>query len=146
MRARKFFRSEKATVLVEFAMVMPIFLLIAWCVIDFARAYYTLNSLSAAVREGARTAAVQKIATPEEEAESVTITKNRVSSAFNAFGGSPIPPDSIKVNFDVPGGTVTVQVKGYTWVTSTPINIINGGQIVMTRTASFRLERDDPSS
>lgn len=146
MKVRKFVRSEKATVLVEFAMVLPIFLLIAWCVIDFARAYYTLNSLSAAVREGARTAAVQKYSTTAERDASIALTKTRVSNAFNSFGGAAIPPDSIKVTPDVPGGTVTVQVKGYTWATSTPINIINGGKIIMTRTAVFRLERDTPSA
>ena len=142
MRARKFFRSEKATVLVEFAMVLPIFLLIAWCVIDFARAYYTLNSLSAAVREGARVAVVGKdYGNSADSAAGVAAAKARVTQAFNSFGGSPIPPDSIKVVPDTVAGTVTVTVKGYTWNTSTPINIINGGQIIMTRTATFRIER-----
>jgi Flp pilus assembly protein TadG len=142
MRARRFFRSEKATVMVEFAMVLPIFLLIAWAVIDFARAYYTLNSLSAAVREGARVAAVGKDYTnTADSAAGVAAAKARVTATFNAFGGSPIPPDSIKVIPNTGAGTVTVQVKGYTWATSTPINVINGGQIIMTRTATFRLER-----
>lgn len=142
MRARRFCRSEKATVMVEFAMVLPIFLLVAWCVIDFARAYYTLNSLSAAVREGARVAVVGKDYTvTADSAAGVAAAKARVTSAFNSFGGTAIPPDSIKVIPDNTAGTVTVTVKGYTWNTSTPINVINGGKIIMTRTATFRMER-----
>lgn len=142
MRARRFCRSEKATVMVEFAMVLPIFLLVAWCVIDFARAYYTLNSLSAAVREGARVAVVGKDYTvTADSAAGVAAAKARVTSAFNSFGGAAIPPDSIKVIPDNTAGTVTVTVKGYTWNTSTPINVINGGKIIMTRTATFRMER-----
>ena len=142
MKARKFLHSEKATVLVEFAMVLPIFLLVAWCVIDFARAYYTLNSLSAAVREGARVAVVGKDYTnTADSAAGVAAAKARVTTSFNSFGGPAIPPDSIKVTPDVTAGTVTVTVKGYTWSTSTPINIINGGKIIMTRTATFRIER-----
>ena len=146
MRARRFFRSEKGTVMVEFAMVLPIFLLIAWCVIDFARAYYTLNSLSAAVREGARVAAVKDFSNATDSTAGVAAAKARVSAAFNAFGGAPIPVDSIKVTPDVANGRVTVRVKGYTWATSTPINVINGGQIVMTRSATFRLELADPGT
>jgi Flp pilus assembly protein TadG len=40
--------------LLEFAMVLPILLLIVGGVIEFGRAYYQYNTLSKAVREGAR--------------------------------------------------------------------------------------------
>src|SRR5688500_9941943 len=132
-------RCEAGTVLVEMAMVLPIFLLIAWCVIDFGRAFYTNNSLATAVREGARVAAVLPYGV--DSAASVTEIKAKVAQAFNSFGGTAIAPDSIKVTRP-DEGTVRVQVKGYVWKTSTPINVISGGQIVMTKTATFRWEFD----
>lgn len=136
-------RSETGSAMVEFAMVLPIFLLIAWCVIDFARAFYTSNSLSAAVREGARTAAVGNYfdGTPADSAAGVAAAKDRVIQTFNSFGGPAITPDSIKVELYETLGKVTVKVKGYVWSTTTPINVINGGQVIMTKTATFRLER-----
>lgn len=141
MRRPGNWRSERGSIMVEFAMVLPIFLLIAWCVIDFARAFYTSNSLAAAVREGARTGAVYDYQDPPDSTNGIAAAKARVAQTFNSFGGSPITPDSIKVILDEPGGRLSVQVKGYVWSTSTPINVISGGQIVMTRTATFRLER-----
>ena len=49
--------------LVEFALVLPAFLLIALVVIDAGRAVYTWNTVSQAAREGARRAAVLASAT-----------------------------------------------------------------------------------
>ena len=45
--------------LVEFALVLPVFLLILFGVIDGARLIYTNSQLSQAAREGARVAAVE---------------------------------------------------------------------------------------
>lgn len=140
---RRRVNDESGSAMVEFSMILPIFLLVAWCVVDFARAFYTSNSLSAAVREGARTAAVGNYfdGTQSDSANAVAAAKARVTQTFNSFGGPAITPDSIKVNTDEGAGLVTVQVKNYIWSTSTPINVISGGQIKMTRTATFRLER-----
>ncbi len=128
--------------LVEFAITIPILLLIVWCIVDFARAYYTVNSLATAVREGARFAAVQvSPAGKESQIDSV------VMQAFNAFGGPPIPctrpcPGVINViDLSATQGNVTVEVKNYQWLTTTPINFIAGGQILMTRKSTFRWER-----
>lgn len=141
MRRAGNWRSERGSIMVEFAMVLPIFLLIAWCVIDFGRAFYTSNSLSAAVREGARTAAIYDYNNPGDSTAGIAAAKARVAATFNSFGGSPVATDSIKVILDKGAGKLSVQVKGYVWSTSTPINVISGGKIVMTRTATFRLER-----
>ncbi len=124
----------------EFAITMPILLLVVWTVIDFARAFYASNSLSAAVREGARYAAVQ----PNPTA-STTAIKTKVQQAYNAFGGNPIPSGQIFLydSSTTAAGNVTIKVQGYVWRTSTPINYIPGGQILMTRAAKFRYERED---
>ena len=47
-------RKQKGQSLVEFALVVPFLLLVAVGTIEIGRAYFTYNTLSKAVREGAR--------------------------------------------------------------------------------------------
>jgi len=138
MLFRKLRKAEDGAVLVEAAFVLPILLLIVWVIIDFARAFYTVNSLATAVREGARVAAVY-----EDPAANETAIKNRVKAAFNAFGGPPLTDAQIIViDETTTDGEVTVRVHEYEWLTTTPITFISGGRILMTREATFRWERE----
>lgn len=50
----------KAQALVEFALVLPIFLLILFVIFDFGRAIYAYNAISNAAREGGRTAIINQ--------------------------------------------------------------------------------------
>ena len=52
-------KSERGAALVEFALVVPFLMLIMCATIDFGLAVYTLNNLTAAVREGGRFAATR---------------------------------------------------------------------------------------
>jgi hypothetical protein len=145
MAFRRFREREDGAILVEFAIVIPILLLVVWAIIDFARAYYTINSLATAVREGARVAAVQQCpGSPDTQAN---IIKPRVQAAFNAFGGPALGAGQIFIEpSGVCGpddGLITVEVRDYEWLTTTPINLISGGKILMTRRAHFRWERFD---
>src|SRR4029079_1660321 len=51
-------RSERGAALVEFALVVPLLMLMMCATIDFGLAVYTLNNLTAAAREGGRYGAV----------------------------------------------------------------------------------------
>ena len=142
MRIRDW-KSERGNALVEFAIVLPIFLFIVWAVVDFGRAFYTANSLAAAVREGARFAAVKDwppTATAAQAQINSDSVKMRVKNAFNAFGGVPI--DTAKVVVTQPGanGQITVEDTAYTWTTSTPLSVITGATIKMRKKAVFRWE------
>jgi Flp pilus assembly protein TadG len=143
MRYQGHLKSEKGAVLVEMAIALPLLLLLVWCMIDFARAYYTSNSLSTAVREGARFAAVQS-----DPGGSAAAIKAKVKQSFNAFGGDTILDaaiivlDSSRIPVGNERGKVTVQVKNYDWFSSTPVKIFTGGKITMTRQATFRWERE----
>jgi Flp pilus assembly protein TadG len=138
MRVAKRRRGARGAVMVELAVAMPVLVLIVWGAIDFARAYYTANSLATAVREGARYAAVFDSVT--KNAGSI---KAKVKSSFQAFGGDTIPTASIAViDSSLTGGYVAVQVTNYQWLATTPLNIFTGGQILMTRRAVFRWERE----
>jgi Flp pilus assembly protein TadG len=56
-RYRRF--EEVGQGLVEFALILPIFLLLIFALVDFGRAFFTWQVVTNAAREGARAAAVQ---------------------------------------------------------------------------------------
>ncbi len=124
----------------EFAITLPVLLFVLWLVVDFARLYYTSNSLSTAVREGARFAAVQVSPTASNAA-----IKTKVKTAFQAFGGPAVTDAQIVVDSTVSGGaitSVTVTVNSYPWTKVTPIVLFTGGKVLITRKAQFRYERE----
>ena len=142
---RRRFRSEEGAALVEFAIAVPVLLLIVWCMVDFSRAFYTSNSLATAVREGARYASSRKDFTSAD----IDSIKKRTRAAFNAMDGDPLTDAIITVTPPTPtSGQVSVEVgpalagKYYTWRSTTPLNLFAAGQIHMTRKATFRWERD----
>jgi Flp pilus assembly protein TadG len=51
---RKTFRRRDGQAVVEFALVLPVFILLVFGAIEFGRAYYDLHLLTNAAREGAR--------------------------------------------------------------------------------------------
>jgi Flp pilus assembly protein TadG len=56
---RRFRETEAGQSLVEFTMILPIFLVLMFGLVDFGRAFYTWLLVTNAAREGARVAAVQ---------------------------------------------------------------------------------------
>lgn len=73
--------------ILEFAMVLPLMLLIVFGIIEFGRAYYQYNTLTKAIRDGARYMSKHIYSTTYE-----TSTKNLVVYG-NTFGtGTPILP------------------------------------------------------
>jgi len=87
-------RNEKGAAIVEFALVVPLLLLLLWGIVDIGRAFYTLNNLASAVREGARTAAV--MATDPTTVANKTIIKSTVTTAFKPIGPA-LTTDSVFV-------------------------------------------------
>ncbi|MGG2025715.1 TadE/TadG family type IV pilus assembly protein [Gottfriedia sp. S16(2024)] len=53
-------KSEKGQSLVEFALVVPVLILLLFGILDFGRVYYTYLTLDHAGREAARTASIGK--------------------------------------------------------------------------------------
>jgi Flp pilus assembly protein TadG len=148
---------ERGAAAVEFALVVPIFLVIVFGMVDFTRAYYTQSAIAAAVREGARMASVQK--NPVSTA-SQALVKQRVRTFVVPFGNDAIPLTSITVQMVGTNGTtvcafvidetecpnVRVQVSNYNFKYYTPISrIANSGSKTkpITRAAVFRFERNN---
>lgn len=138
MRSGGGWTREDASALVEFAIAVPLLLLVVWCMVDFSRAYYTSNSLATAVREGARFAAVQQ--DPTAAAAQIDSVVRR---AFTPLGGDTLTNSKINLtDSSATGGYVAVTVSNYNWVKVTPLTLFTGGVIQMTRRARFRWERE----
>jgi uncharacterized protein (UPF0333 family) len=83
-------RRESGQVLVEFALILPVFILLVVGVIDFGFAFNTWNSAQNAAREGARFAAVSN---------SAPSIKTR---AIAADGGIGLAPGSVTLSCNRP--------------------------------------------
>jgi TadE-like protein len=119
-------RGRKGQALVEFALILPIFAMMVFGVIEFGRAFYTVHMLSNAAREGARTASLPDKTVTEVMAriqESVAIARLDTSrmgtptitiipaSALPSDDGSlPLPDAPIALADAAPGDRCSVTV------------------------------------
>jgi Flp pilus assembly protein TadG len=131
-----FRRDERGALIVEFGLIVPILFLLVFGIVDFGRAYFTMNNLAAAVREGARYGAV--LEKPETAPWPDSIKQHVVNFSYT-FGGAQLGTPNVSVVVD-PGNTVTVTAK-YTFRTITPlVNLIGLDSIPMQQKAVFRIE------
>jgi hypothetical protein len=137
MRSRALLREDEGAAVVEFALVLPIFLLIVFGIIDFGRAFYTVNNIISAVREGSRYGAI--LAAPMSTAGQREI-RDRVRSVSQPFGGDTLQDAQIEIDFD--GELLTVRVEKYPFRPLTPLATTLGlATWPITRQATFRWER-----
>lgn len=132
-------RAHDGAAMVEFAIVLPVFLLITWGVIDFGRLFFISNSLANAAREGGRYAAV--LADPVLDASAV---KQKVKASFSPFGGDSLTDAEISVDTTTISGGVVVTISNYPAPVLTPLSSLIGTTSQMTRSATFRRERSAP--
>src|SRR5688572_13085147 len=138
MRARSLIRDEEGAAVVEFALVMPILALIVFGIIDFGRAFYTVNNIISAVREGSRYGAI--LSAPMSTTGQREI-RDRVRNVSQPFGGDTLRDEHIEIEF--PNGEfVRVRVENYPFRPLTPIaSALGVGTWPITRQATFRWER-----
>jgi Flp pilus assembly protein TadG len=142
MRIRVFARSDSAAALVEFAIVLPILLLIVFGIVDFGRALYTANNLTSAVREGARLASTQISPDPTTAASKTAVT-NAVKNYVIAISASAPVPTVTETFSGAPPTmqSITVQITSYPFTPITPLaGLIGLGTISMSPSATFRWE------
>jgi Flp pilus assembly protein TadG len=135
-RVRRFRRTRRGAVIVEFALVVPFLFLIVFGIIDFSRAYAQLNNINSSLREGARFGAAQ-------QNPSITDIKTEITR-FSSAWGNPINTSLVTVNVGPPD--IVVSVTNYPITLPTLgafLNILNR-QITVSRTVSFRWERSCP--
>jgi Flp pilus assembly protein TadG len=111
MKMRKLFLGDKdGQSIVEFALVLPILLLVLFGVTEFGRAIMVTNVLNTASREGARLAAVSSVG------DSLSV-RDRVLEVLNAAN---IEAKTIDIQVSALEKTVTVTV-------STDFKVLSGG-------------------
>lgn len=125
---------EKGQNLVEFALILPFFLLLVLGMVEFGRGWMTRNILTGAARDGARVAAVQ-LNLGQSQAQGIS----RVNALLMPTG---ITPDSVVV--DDPGGVIPSIRVIVTF--SYPVFILNfipglGPSVALTGEATMRRER-----
>jgi Flp pilus assembly protein TadG len=116
--------------MVEFALILPFLLVIIWGIVDISRAFQAIDSLTSAVREGARAAAVTS-SRPDTGVTAAAIQQIVVTD-FTPMG-APLVPDSVHVAWD--GTQVTVSAS-YVFQALTPLLWTP----TISRTAVFRWE------
>jgi len=128
---------EDGQSLVEFALVIPIFLLVLFAIVDFGMAFHAWITVTNSAREGARVGAVR--ATSGEIEQRVRDTATSLDQANLTVGVSNAEGQ--------PGESVVVDVS-YDYSLMTPLadllNMVSGGSIPATlglsSTADMRLE------
>ncbi len=122
----------------EFALVAPLLFVIVFAIIDFSRAYYTLNDLTAAVREGARYAsALDNPGDPRRQDEVRAVVKNFALT----FGQASVDDSQIEVTFE-DNQRVSVVIREYPFEFITPLPGLMGlSDVQFTRVAVMKWER-----
>lgn len=140
LRKQRARSNRRGAVIVEFALVVPFMVLIAFGVIDFSRAYGQMNALDSALREGARFASRWR---DFAVGDYVTDTKTRVQQyattyGFNGLDLNLVGVDTTQVNGIVEYVTVTVAAHPI----PLPIlsNFLGVPALSITRSVSFRWE------
>jgi Flp pilus assembly protein TadG len=136
---RKLVRRESGAAMVEFALVAPLLILFATGVIDLGRAFKQYNTLSQAVRDGARFAATHpKVAT----ATLATRVRARVDSTFRDEAGASKPSTNATLTCSNANNyQYTVTVTSYAYDPLTPF--IPASALQFTASAVFR-KQDAP--
>jgi Flp pilus assembly protein TadG len=141
------FRSERGAALVEFALVVPFLMIMMCATIDFGLCVWTLNNLTAAVREGGRYGAV--LDGPTWAASGGATAQNLVRDrVYNYLVGtnSGLTAAQVKAlitvsNPDATTKNITVRITGYPYRPMTPLASLMGLQTInLSRTAIFRHE------
>ena len=147
--ARSVRRHDRGQSLVEFALILPILVLLLMGVFDFGRAIYAFNTVSNAAREGARTAIVD-----QSSVAGVPAAATEAANHATALGLDPSDLANVDVQYLMPdltpgclsldiGCVAQVRVQ-YKFVPITPIigNIL--GPITVSSTTQMPIERTNP--
>ena len=140
-------RSQRGAALVEFALVVPFLMIMMCATIDFGLCVWTLNNLTAAVREGGRYGATLTTQTwaMNGGATAQGLVRDRVYNFIvgmnNGLTAAQTKALITVSNPDAATRNITVQITGYPYRPVTPLASLMGLQTInLNRTAIFRHE------
>lgn len=117
---RKHTNREKGAAMVEFAIILPVLLLLVFGIIEFGRAYNTQLTLTHAAREGVRTYAItQDAAQGKSTAELAATTLDPAQMTFTTTPCVIGTPTSMQIQYPFqlfipffPSTPITITSKG----------------------------------
>ncbi|HLC06380.1 MAG TPA: TadE/TadG family type IV pilus assembly protein [Anaerolineales bacterium] len=130
---------ETGLAIVEMAFIFPIFLLLTIGLVEFSRAWLTVNTMNHATREALRLAAT----TAGLTADDATV----ISKATTILANANVPVSGVTVTNTAPAGTpsevtvTTIVAFRYLGVTGTILGFSFGGPITLTSQATMHYER-----
>ena len=126
----RFVRDSRGQSLIEFALILPMMLVVMFMITEFGRALYTYNVLATAARAGARAAVVSAadtyMTTGGLRADEILASANLKSGAVVTFETADIS------GLKVVKCTIT---RPFTWVINKPVPV-NAGSASQTVTTS----------
>lgn len=139
---RRSLEETEGSALLEFAIFVSLLLVLVFGTIDFGRALFTANNLTAAAREGARYGA--RLTNP---GASLTDIRDTAAALMSPFGSAPVQAASQVVVSCLPncstGQLQAVQVQinyPFTWLTPLPALLRQPMTPVLHARATFRWE------
>ncbi len=136
-RAENGQRDEKGQALVEFALLVPIFLMLLFAIVDFGMGFHAWISVTNAAREGARIGAVQA-SEAEIEARTLDTADTAVCSTIEVevVGAQGGPGDSVTVSVVCQYDLITPLASLVAFISGDII----GPTLTLSSTAEMRLE------
>jgi Flp pilus assembly protein TadG len=135
---KSFVRDSRGQSLVEFALILPMMLVVMFMITEFGRAIYQFNVLTQATREGVRAAVVADAAT----AEAVGAKRmNDFLTLANMKTGSTVTC-TIVHNFNGANGVTVVQAtadKPFNWAFKGPMTMQGGASVSKGAKAAWTL-------
>ena len=131
IRRHRIIKSEKGASAVEFALILPILVILVFGIVQCGIAYNNYIALTHAAREGARLAAVNM-----DETESIEWFENRVRESAPSVTIESIALSGQDGNI---GDPVSVTVTGE--VLNIEIPLVGSWPVQLTSTATLRLEQ-----
>ena len=152
-RVREFVRGTAAGPIVEFAIIVPVLLLLVFGIVDFARAFLERNKIVAGARIGARSAAVMPPSfICDEQATAKAKIQDNVRAYFTDIDPQRTPPAVADIvvtpypfDFCDPGSVVapniTVTIQNYSFNAVTPLLGMLGRDLInLQAKATYRWE------
>ncbi len=131
-------KGQKGQALVEFALLIPIFLVLVFSIVDFGMGFYSWITVTNAAREGARLGAVQ--ATQQQIEDRVYATSDLPNEGTNmtvtVSGAQGQPGGSVVVQVDYVYDLITPLAGLVAFISAETI----GPTLTLSSTAEMRLE------
>ncbi|NLP48073.1 MAG: pilus assembly protein [Clostridiales bacterium] len=132
---KKFFKSEKGQSFIEFALVLPILLILVGGIIDFGWFFYNQSALNNSAREGARFAIVQTAKTERIEL---------IEEKINSVTPGSLKPVTIEItysNMQTPLlGDVTIKLSANVRVLTPVMGVFTGQNRTLSAQATMKVE------